>query len=298
MPASRLFHRPSRRTSAAVLTAAAIVATGAGLSASGALTPTAGHPVRTDRIHMAADAAAPVTVPVGTPYYQSSDLSGGASGTVTDGSTSYPLTCRTDTGVKPVVGIVIPGVGSVYVPGSSVGTTGGTGLQPCPTTIGTGTNGSPTYAAEDCARSMSTEQLMEDFIKNWISNNAETWAGMLTAKADPDVPAPAGSQIVTDVLHNTSASFYDEADAFLSAFKDALKNYPETYQDCPEKTEGGSEPDWEEDAFRHMDDEDTTGTLREWLERAVDAIADTVADAAKNGISSDDCKHTGTSTQC
>ena len=43
-----------------------------------------------------------------------------------------------------------------------------------------------------------------------------------------------------------------------------------------------------------MDDEDTTGTLREWLERAVDAITD----AAKNGISSDDCKHTGTSTQC
>lgn len=101
-----------------MLTAVAIVATGAGLSASGALTPTAGHPVRTDRIHMAADAAAPVTVPVGTPYYQSADLSGGASGTVTDGSTSYPLTCRADTGVRPVVGIVIPGVGSVYVPGS------------------------------------------------------------------------------------------------------------------------------------------------------------------------------------
>lgn len=305
MSAARLFRRPSWRTAATLLTATAIVGTGAGLSASGVLTSTAGHQVRPDRIHVAAadvaaSAAAPAasaTVPVGTQYYKTSDLSGRPSGSITDGSTSYPLTCRTDTGVKPV-GIVIPGIGSVYVPGSSVGTTANTtGLQPCPTTA-PGTNGSPKYAAEDCARSVSTQQLMEDFVKNWISNNAESWAGKLTAKGDEDPPAPANSQIVDDALQNASTAFYDEADAFLGAFKDALKDYPETYEDCQEETDGSSEPAWEEDAFQHMDDEDVSGTLREWLETAVDAIADTVADAAQNGISSDDCQHTGTSPQC
>ncbi|MEU6556651.1 hypothetical protein ABZ915_41380 [Streptomyces sp. NPDC046915] len=301
MPTTRTLRRPSRCTGAALLTAAAIVGTGVALTASGTLNPTAAHrSPRTDRVQVAAaETAAKATVPAGTRYYATADMSG-ESGTVTDG-TSYTLTCRTDTGVaKPVVGIVIPGIGEVYVPGSSAPTpSGGIGLRPCPTDTSSDPAPAPgKYAAEDCAKWVSTQKLMEDFVKEWISNNAETWAEKLTAKGDPATPAPAGSPMVTDALSNASDAFYDKADAFLSAFRDALKDYPETYEDCQKQAEGADEPEWEDDGLAHMEEEGLSDELREWLETAVDETANLVADAAKNGVGSDDCAHSGTSSQC
>ena len=259
-------HFPSRRTAAA-LGAVAIVAAGAGLDASGALNQ---GPGQTAHIRVAsADSALTLTLTTGlnTEVYATADLSGTPLGT-TSGA-SVKATCRAPSGgIQILYPTGIGGVGYIPAPSTLPGT-----LVGCPTLpAGTsGATGQSTTAAQ-CVAQQSDDVLFSEFIKNWILNNAETWASDLAAQGDQNPPT-SDSQIVATVLREASSSLYDQSSAFAEAVRSALQQEASSsYPDCNDQADG-QQAQWKKDLFNRLADQVVSGLLKATLKQIESAIA-------------------------
>jgi hypothetical protein len=263
-----LFRNPrwNKRTLAA-LSAVAIAGAGAGLRTSSALSEGSGQ-IAHIRV-AAADASSTLTLSAdpGTEVYAAPDLSGIPLGTTS--SAGVTATCRTPIGgVQILYPAGTGGIGYIAAPSTLPGT-----LIDCPALPGstTGANGQSTAA--QCVAQQTDDVLFSEFIKNWILNNAETWASDLTAQGDTHNPPTADSQIVSDALSMASSSLYDESSAFADAVKSALRQeILTTYPDCNDPADG-QEAQWKKDLFNHLADRVTNGLLKATLQQIESAVA-------------------------
>lgn len=203
----------------------------------------------------------------GVKVYRAPDLSGTPLGTINN--TNVTATCRT-----PGIGIQIlypagtAGIGYIAAPPTMPGN-----LIACPAPPANKTGNTGQSTAAQCAAREPNEVLFSEFIKNWILNNADTWASDLSALGDTNPPT-SNSQIVADALAKASSSLYDENSAFASAVKSVLEQESlTTYPDCNDQADG-EQAQWKKDLFNRLADQVTHGLLKAALQQIENAIAD------------------------
>ncbi|MGW3450790.1 hypothetical protein [Streptomyces sp. NPDC001076] len=169
------------------------------------------------------------------------------------------------------------GTGTVVDPGTGTVGLGGTGSVNCPG--GSGTSGGAQiggYTAEQCWLATTSEEAFKEFMKNWISNNAQRWATELQNQGVSPAPAPT-DQRVDDAFSKMEQSFYDSTSAFAQALSSAAQSDNERVSDCS-ASDDGLEPDWMDEAFGQA--VDLQNETPWWLEQAEQALVQAVAQIA------------------
>ena len=170
-----------------------------------------------------------------------------------------------------------PGTGTVVDPGTGTVGLGGTGVANCPGGSGTSA-GAPIggYTAEQCWLATTSEEAFKEFMKNWISNNAQRWATELQNQGVNPAPAPT-DQRVDDAFTKMEQSFYDSTSAFAQALGSAAQSDNERVSDC-NASDDGLEPNWMDEAFGQA--VDLQNETPWWLEQAEQALVQAVAQIA------------------
>ncbi|MEU9452510.1 hypothetical protein [Streptomyces sp. NPDC048277] len=180
-------------------------------------------------------------------------------------SVADTVACAPGAGTDPVV--VNPGTGTVGV---------GQGAD-CPQGPGSSA-GAPIggYSALQCWQATTSEEAFKEFMKNWISNNAQRWATELQNKGVNPAPAPT-DQSVDDAFAKMEQSYYDSTSAFAQALTSAAESDNERVSDCT-ASDDGLEPNWMDEAFGQA--VDLRNETPWWLEQAEQALVQAVAQTA------------------
>ncbi|MCO5998643.1 hypothetical protein [Actinoallomurus rhizosphaericola] len=242
---------------------------------------------------------ATINAPAGNPpEVKTSPDSGSATVGKIDAARGYSVLCsRTaDNGdpwdlITPSGG---PSTGIGYVPAPWVTTPGGVRVGPCGGDLGQGTGANEQKDTQQCAALLAnarqiieaeTDQvLFSQFITNYIENNAQRWAAALVAAGDDKAPAPADSALVSDAINKVAASSYDIVNATVEAFKKlAEEGVRVPAVDCSNRSQDDVALRLKDDTFKRLAEKTDKG----FLEKLLGQIAGIVADAARNGVSSD-----------
>ncbi|WP_089098552.1 hypothetical protein [Streptomyces hyaluromycini] len=174
--------------------------------------------------------------------------------------------------------VCAPGTGTVVNPGTGTVGLGGTGTSDC--SQGSGSSAGAPIGGDtvrSCWLATSGEDAFKEFMKGWISNNSQRWAGELqNSGVDPATATPSSPR-VDKAFTQMEQSFYDSSSAFAQALASVAQNDNEHVSNCT-ASDDGPEPNWMDEAFGQA--VDLQNETPWWLEQAEQALVQAVAQTA------------------